>query len=119
MAASNQKSDLIQIVMLTFALCAVFFAGWGLFSNYKGNKLRTQRTVQLQRMKDLDKELRKTESKQVLKDDRRRKESEANSGQIDSAVASVLQSSNLRPATSNTDPPRSHDTGRRIEVALG
>ena len=31
MAASSKKNDFIQIVMLTFFLCSVFFAGLGIF----------------------------------------------------------------------------------------
>jgi len=110
-ASSGKNSDLVQIVLLTFALCAVFFTGWGIYSNYRGNKLIRERAVQLQRLKDLTRELRKSESRQILKNERRRKESEENSGQIDTAVASVLAKSNLRKATDNTDPPKPQGVG--------
>lgn len=97
MAASNQqKSDLLQIVLLTFFLCAVFFTGWGVFSSLKASRLLAQRNREATNLKNLEKELRDPKTIQALRDQRAKEDSKKNSAQIDTAVASVLQSSSLK-----------------------
>ena len=116
MAASNQKSDLAQIVMLTFFLCAIFFTGWGLYSTTRVNSLEKERSVQAQRLKDLQKELAKKESQQIVKDERRRKQSAENSTQIDTAVQAVLAGSGLSLSKGEPSPPKtSGPAGNRVE----
>ncbi len=96
MAASNQKNDLVQIVMLTFFLCAVFFAGWGVFSNVKVQKNKQERDKQLANLKNLEELIKSPASKESLKNNRRRKESEENSSRINVAVDAVLKKSTLK-----------------------
>ena len=116
MAASNQKSDLAQIVMLTFFLCAIFFTGWGIYSSTRVTALEKERNQQAQRMKDLQKELRKKESKQIVKDDRRRKKSAEVSTQIDTAVQSVLAGSGLILSKGEPSPPKtSGPVGKKVK----
>jgi len=107
MAASNQqKSDLLQIVLLTFVLCTVFFAGWGIFSKLRGTRLVAERSREVTAMKSLEKELKDPKSVQALRDQRARDESKKNSAQIDAAVASVLQSSPLKIQSATPRPPK-------------
>jgi hypothetical protein len=107
MAASNQqKSDLLQIVLLTFFLCAVFFTGWGVFSNLRVSRLVTQRDREVTTMKNLEKELKDPKTIQTLRDQRARDESKKNSAQIDTAVAEVLKNSSLKIQSANPRPPK-------------
>ena len=116
MAASNQKSDLAQIVMLTFFLCAIFFTGWGIYSSTRVTALEKERNQQAQRMEDLQKELRKKESQQIVKDDRRRKKSAEVSTQIDTAVQSVLAGSGLILSKGEPSPPKtSGPAGKKVK----
>lgn len=111
MAAANQKSDLVQIVLLTFALCAVFFTGWGIFSNFKANKTLAERKKQETSLKNLEQLLKDPQSVQSLKDHRRREESKENSGQIDTSVNFVLRGSRLTIADSNLSAPKGKGAG--------
>jgi hypothetical protein len=96
-AASNQqKSDLLQIVLLTFVLCTVFFAGWGVFSRLRGSRSIAQRDREVAAMKSLEKELKDPKSVQAIRDQRARDKSKENSAEIDAAVASVLQNSPMK-----------------------
>ncbi len=113
MAASNQKNDLVQIVMLTFFLCAVFFAGWGVFSNVKVQKNKSERDKQLANLKSLETLIENPASKESLKNDRRRKESEENSSRINVAVDAVLKKSTLEISKADSKPGRPAGGGGR------
>jgi len=110
-AADQRRSDLLQIVLLTFVLCTVFFAGWGIFSRMRGAKLVAQRGREVTAMKNLEKELKDPKSVQALRDQRAREESKKNSAQIDSAVASVLQSSPMKIQSATPRAPKPQGSG--------
>ena len=116
MAAANKKSDFTQIVMLTFFLCAVFFTIWGIWSSAQSSSLREERDRQARLLANLEKELKKPESIQKLKDEVRRQESQENSGQIDSAVQSVLERARLVLKKGDPSPPKtSGPKGQRVQ----
>ncbi|MHC4936808.1 MAG: hypothetical protein ACYTGJ_11400 [Planctomycetota bacterium] len=107
MAASSKKNDFIQIVMLTFFLCSVFFAGLGIFFSAQVDGLRAERDRGIQNLATMRKELLMKEAMDVVKDERARKASAENSAEIDTAVNSVLQTTSLKieDATNNGSKP--------------
>ena len=116
MAAGTKKNDLTQIVMLTFFLCAVFFTIWGIWKSTRVATLRESRDMQAKRLVNLEKELKKPESQQAFKDDIRRKDSAENSGQIDSAVQTVLDRTQLKLKKGDPSgaPKQSGPAGNRV-----
>ncbi len=110
-AAKSQKSDLLQIVMLTLFLCAVFFTGWGIFSNIKVGRLLEERRHEVANIKNLEKELKEPGSIQALRDFRAREESKKNTQQIDSAVTEVFKKSRLTLDRATPSPPKTTGSG--------
>ena len=96
MAASNQKNDLVQIVMLTFFLCTVFFTGLGIWYSMKVKGLTEDRGRLVRGLAGMERDFLKKDNIQIVKDERARQKSAENSGQIDTAVNSVLANSSLK-----------------------
>jgi hypothetical protein len=92
-ARNQQQNDLLQNVLFTFCLCTVVFTGWGIWSSLRVNRLLAERKTEESNLKALARELRDPKNVQALRDYRARQESEKNSGQIDTAVSSVLKNS--------------------------
>jgi hypothetical protein len=110
-ASSSQKSDLLQIVMLTFFLCAVFFTGWGIFSNLKTGRLLAERQSEARTLTNLERELKDAKSIQTLLAHRAREKSKEHSGQIDTAVSAVLKNSSLTYSTMDPRAPKPQGGG--------
>ena len=106
-AKSQQKDDLLQIVLFTFCLCTVVFTGWGVFSNLRVKSLLKGREAEASNLKSLEKELRDPKNVQAFRDYQARLKSETNAGKhIDRAVAEVLKSSRLQISKNPPTPPK-------------
>ncbi|MFQ5655307.1 MAG: hypothetical protein ACE5GW_11330, partial [Planctomycetota bacterium] len=87
---SHGSSDLLQIVILTLFLCAVFFGGWGLYSKFQYAKQHAARDKEAESHRKLKALLKKQESIDTLRNHRRREQSKKHSAEIDTAVQEVL-----------------------------
>ncbi|MFN0059084.1 MAG: hypothetical protein ACKVX7_11550 [Planctomycetota bacterium] len=96
MAASGKSTanDLLQICLLTFYLMAIFFGCWGVFyGGFRGPRERAERDKQFSRYKNLTDLLQKQESKETLREYRRKAESAKVSTSIQNDVNEVLEAS--------------------------
>ena len=67
MAAKSSSNDLIQIIMLTFFLCALFFGGWGGYVWLQVNAAETVRAAEEDSLAKLDKMFRDSKNKDILR----------------------------------------------------
>lgn len=67
MAAKTSSNDLVQIIMLTFFLCALFFGGWGGYVWLQVNAAETTRASEEASLAKLDKMFRDSKNKEVLR----------------------------------------------------
>lgn len=73
------KNDVVQILMLSFMLCAVFFGIWGGFMAYKARTDLAERDTQQRDYENLQKLAKKSENKDIVRNYRRREETQSDS----------------------------------------
>ena len=89
---SSSGKDFLQIVMMTFYLMAVFFAGWGGYNYWKVSGKRADRQKEETSLNNLQKLLAKQESKSTVRDWLRKEKSKERSTNLTDDVQDILQS---------------------------
>lgn len=65
-AGENTRDDLLQILIFTFFLCAIFFGGWGGWNYYKWSRESRPLRDQAQRhIRDMEKMMRNVENRET------------------------------------------------------
>ena len=104
MASKSSKNDVLQIVMMTVYLMALFFGGWGAYNHYfRVADERRYRTLQQSGMTQLTKLLKAPENQEALLQYRRVKSSqEAGESWLSTEVTDVINEMARKPAIKNT-----------------
>ncbi len=117
MARSSKTggNDLLQVVMMTFCMMAIFFAVWGAYNQYKCTKLRKLRAFENKSIHDLEILLNKPKSKEAMRDWLRREESKKLSTDVDVSVREVLDGLGASaPAIDRISGPRERNFGKGV-----
>ncbi|MGE4618766.1 MAG: hypothetical protein AAEJ04_03040 [Planctomycetota bacterium] len=108
MSSKNEASDLTQILLLTLFLCSAVFGAWGFWIKTEGEAYRRSTASEARNFNALKELLGSAESKDVVKDHRRREESKKNASKTSSIIAQIVEdmrNSSAKPevVSSNSD----------------
>ena len=110
-AKSDTKGDILQILGLTFALCAILFGGWGGWLQYQVSVLEAKRDKAERNLKSIDRDYKKKENINQVSRWRRQQEMRGSDDQIYKILLQVRNRlpSTVRPTfegTTNDSKPR-------------
>ena len=87
---SSAWNDFVQIVMLTFLLCAVFFGAWGGYLVWRNGKLEQERNSVKRDLVELDKFLKREDNIERQTETKRRTQASQSDEDLAQAVITIL-----------------------------
>ena len=111
MSNQSSRSDLLQIFIFTFFLCAVFFGAWGAYLKFfKVAELEGQRRTLNNDVTWIEKKFAEPKSREIVSNDIRRKQLEAQSKgrRLDQAIEELIgqMPASGRPTIAKADTER-------------
>ncbi len=107
---SSTKSDLFQILIFTFLLCALFFGAWGGYSKYSHGKLLDIRQKEKKNVERMQADLKNEENRQARINYQRQQDlladtaGEGITAVVQNTINRLPPSNRLKIESSDTDP---------------